>query len=499
MVLKLTNADFFKKIPEELKILKGTKFGGALTIAGFFLLALLVILETKSYLIPDTSNKVVFEDLGGENIRLEFDALFHELPCQFIQIDVEDVLGSHKINVTKSIEKWRIDPGTIQHEKPRRLAKSEEIKTPEFDENIPEEHSDHHGKAIAPALNPDNWEHFIKQHDVTLVAFMATWCHWCKRLSPIWEASAGAANKKFGDRVTLAKVECADPANKELCGQHHIQGYPTIVLYTNGLTHSHQQYQGPRSVEAFLNVIERQLKKLKPAAENKRRLLEDEKKKPEVANPPKAVDELKKDKHEENLMAVKTGMKEGCEVSGYVDVKRVPGTLFMTLDSESHSFDHSSVNVTHFFRSLNFVEPDVRRRLHEIPSELSIGRNKLLNEDFVSNDAKTTHQHYLKGLAVSRPTNDRFEDEDRSPMRHAYKYSSTSHSYVSEDIPMVKLQYDFSPVSVMISQDDKMPFYHFITNLCAIIGGVFTVLGLLDAVIYQGVKMREKIALGKAT
>ena len=41
-------------------------------------------------------------------------------------------------------------------------------------------------------------------------------------------------------------------------------------------------------------------------------------------------------------------------------------------------------------------------------------------------------------------------------------------------------------------------FMHFITNVCAIVGGVFTVSGIIDSFIYQSEKIiRKKLDLGK--
>lgn len=34
----------------------------------------------------------------------------------------------------------------------------------------------------------------------------------------------------------------------------------------------------------------------------------------------------------------------------------------------------------------------------------------------------------------------------------------------------------------------KVPLSHFVTSVCAIIGGVFTVTGLLDSLVYRGMK-----------
>ncbi len=39
--------------------------------------------------------------------------------------------------------------------------------------------------------------------------------------------------------------------------------------------------------------------------------------------------------------------------------------------------------------------------------------------------------------------------------------------------------------------------YQFLTTSCAIIGGVFTVAGILDALLYQSFKVVKKMNLGK--
>jgi len=49
----------------------------------------------------------------------------------------------------------------------------------------------------------------------------------------------------------------------------------------------------------------------------------------------------------------------------------------------------------------------------------------------------------------------------------------------------------------MISERSSS-FLHFLTSVCAIVGGVFTVSGIVDAFIYQGEKIiRKKLELGK--
>ncbi len=57
--------------------------------------------------------------------------------------------------------------------------------------------------------------------------------------------------------------------------------------------------------------------------------------------------------------------------------------------------------------------------------------------------------------------------------------------------------YDLSPIKVRITEQ-KTSFMHFLTSVCAIVGGVFTVAGIVDAVWYQGGRLiKKKQELGK--
>lgn len=63
--------------------------------------------------------------------------------------------------------------------------------------------------------------------------------------------------------------------------------------------------------------------------------------------------------------------------------------------------------------------------------------------------------------------------------------------------PCVYFFYELSPIMVKVSEKRK-PFLHFITQLCAIVGGVFTVAGLVDKFVYGALKhVQKKVELGK--
>lgn len=51
--------------------------------------------------------------------------------------------------------------------------------------------------------------------------------------------------------------------------------------------------------------------------------------------------------------------------------------------------------------------------------------------------------------------------------------------YQDTDVPEARFSYDLSPMSVTIIRKGKR-FYEFLTSMCALVGGTFTVMGLLS-------------------
>ena len=79
-----------------------------------------------------------------------------------------------------------------------------------------------------------------------------------------------------------------------------------------------------------------------------------------------------------------------------------------------------------------------------------------------------------------------------------YKYTASSNSFIDDkEQPQARFSYDLSPMHVEV-KEQSVAFYHFLTSVCAIIGGVFTVLGLMDSVVYHGITaMGGKQELGR--
>jgi hypothetical protein len=55
-------------------------------------------------------------------------------------------------------------------------------------------------------------------------------------------------------------------------------------------------------------------------------------------------------------------------------------------------------------------------------------------------------------------------------------------------LPGIFFVYELSPFMIEASRT-RMPILHFFTKVCAIVGGVFTVLGVLDSILFRLQKM----------
>ena len=116
--------------------------------------------------------------------------------------------------------------------------------------------------------------------------------------------------------------------------------------------------------------------------------------------------------------------------------------------------------------------------------------NPLDGQVIVSNDEYSSmYQYFVKIVPTT------YEAEDGSILKtnqfsvtQHYQSIKSEHSHEGgHGLPGVFFIYDLSPIMVHVTEQSKS-FLHFLTSLCSIIGGIFTVAGILDSLLYQGMK-----------
>ena len=255
-----------------------------------------------------------------------------------ISIGHENVLGTHKANLTKNIRKWRIKTkGSVQ----RKLSEhhgdgAKEVK-------VQERLKPHQAQQTSEpfTVTEANFEDFLKQHDVVLINFYAPWCIWSKRLMPVWQHLTSVAPERHGRRIGIGWVDCTNSQQVKVCHQNHIQAFPTVVTFRGGDSHSHNHYDGDRTVDAFMEHIDTEMRTIAH---------------PE---PPKGPEDPSLHIQEAEMRDYLDGdgehapAVEGCQVSGFVLAQKVPGSVIFQV-SPKHSFQNELVNVSHIIHHLSF-------------------------------------------------------------------------------------------------------------------------------------------------
>jgi hypothetical protein len=212
---------------------------------------------------------------------------------------------------------------------------------------------------------------------------------------------------------------------------------------------------------------------------------------------PQGIEQCVKEGFMEQLKHQK---EEMCRVRGYLRVGRVagnvnivPGKFIMqnaryVLDTQLYEFD-GSFNVSHTINHLSFgVDyPGMKNPLDMVTKTWPNKQASAMYEYFVK-VVPTVYQD-VRGNVIN--TNQFSVTE--------YVQSLELHSMNNRGVPGFFVMYDLSPIIVDYKESSKS-FLHFLVNLCAIIGGVFTVASLIDSFVFSGLKtLKKKIELGKAS
>ncbi len=187
---------------------------------------------------------------------------------------------------------------------------------------------------------------------------------------------------------------------------------------------------------------------------------------------------------------------EGCRLTGYLEVGKVAGSFHISPGktqevNQIHVYDlgafkSGTFDISHTIHSLSFGQeyPGVHNPLDETEKQLSHVKLGM-------------YQYYVKVVSTNYTTisGRQICSNQYSVTEHLREFPSIR-SLKTGSLPGVFVHYEFSPMRVEIKETRK-PLAHFLTQLCAIIGGVFTVAGIFDQILYHSARHFQKVELGK--
>ena len=177
---------------------------------------------------------------------------------------------------------------------------------------------------------------------------------------------------------------------------------------------------------------------------------------------------------------------------GVVLVNRVPGNFHISAHSKSHSFQPHRLNMSHHVSSMSFGKALTAPMLRMLPTDVERGYDGLSHTDHLAIGQNTSLEHYLKVLHTSY-------EIARGRTIETFQYTVNNNHYADgESLPSAVFSYDISPMQIVV-REERQTFAYFLTKICAIIGGVFTVTGLFDGALFHGsAALRKKMEIGKA-
>jgi len=464
----LAATDHFRSIPHEFQ--QSSKAGGALTLCTYVLVAILLLAEIGSFLSTNYITVIKMDGNHDEMLRINFDIVMHDLPCKYIRLGIFDTFGERVDHKTEAFHYIPVDTDGIYKGLPVQskdvknivhppLSKEKEL-SKEEDKKLDEELDSDWTSSDDHFHKHDNFKAAATHHEFSLILFYADWCSHCLQFHPTWNDMVAqiSLKEKFKNvnghdvQVKLLKINCVD--FQDACREERIVAYPTIKLYD-------QEYGKKDDNKPIPFAAQRTIA-------NFREFL--------VSNIGKSAQE----RWTHEVQQEDAILHEGCQVRGFLTVQRVPGEFHLqaNADNVGSNLDPVMTNVSHTVNHLSFGSHSAGELFSS--ELLTLGQlHPIDGMSFSVKEFGQAPQHYLKIVSTS------MEDDKRV----AYQVTHSDRISVVTDrkIPQAKFMYDMSPLSVHIRLKQKR-WYEFLTSLCALLGGFYTVAKLLSRTVLVAVK-----------
>jgi len=187
---------------------------------------------------------------------------------------------------------------------------------------------------------------------------------------------------------------------------------------------------------------------------------------------------------------------EGCQVYGYLEVNKVAGNFHF---APGKSFQQHSMHV-HDLQPFKGAEFNLSHTI----TRLSFGNdypgliNPLDTVKKIEDKGTGMFQYFIKVVPTTYQSLDGGSiNTNQFSVTEHYRLLSAKGETSGHGLPGVFFMYDLSPIMVKFTERQRS-FAHFLTSVCAIVGGVFTVAGIIDSLLYHSVRsFKKKVELGK--
>ncbi|GIY18235.1 endoplasmic reticulum-Golgi intermediate compartment protein 1 [Caerostris extrusa] len=195
----------------------------------------------------------------------------------------------------------------------------------------------------------------------------------------------------------------------------------------------------------------------------------------------------------ENILKSPLGEKqEGCRFEGRFYINKVPGNFHVS--THSASSQPESIDMAHIIHEVSFGTRMPFEELSKGTAGVKGSFNPLKEVDRSKAKDIESHDYVMKIVPTIYETLDGVKIESYQ-YTYAYK-SSVTFSHSGRIMPAIWFRYDLTPITVKYVES-RPPLYSFLTTVCAIVGGTFTVAGIIDSMVFSASEVFKKFEIGK--
>jgi hypothetical protein len=188
----------------------------------------------------------------------------------------------------------------------------------------------------------------------------------------------------------------------------------------------------------------------------------------------------------DNVNRVPYNNGQGCQFIAKFKVNKVPGNFHISTHSSRDQ--PTDAEMAHVIQAVTFGDTFVHNM--KLPGSF----NPLSGRTQNGTNPQSSFEYFLKVVPTI------VEEYSGAPLLHAHQYTYAHREHVQYGHgavqPVIWFRYDLSPITVKYTKKYK-PLYSFLTTVCAIVGGTFTVAGIIDSMLFTAAGIFKKAELGK--
>eukprot|EP00579_Thalassiosira_antarctica_P031173 CAMPEP_0202031546 /NCGR_PEP_ID=MMETSP0905-20130828/65073_1 /ASSEMBLY_ACC=CAM_ASM_000554 /TAXON_ID=420261 /ORGANISM="Thalassiosira antarctica, Strain CCMP982" /LENGTH=451 /DNA_ID=CAMNT_0048595389 /DNA_START=241 /DNA_END=1596 /DNA_ORIENTATION=- len=435
-----------------------------------------------------------------------------DLPCEHATVDVYSTVGFEK-NVTKNIRKYPVDEDGVRQRFEARNWHQDDVEL--WDPAVPDTIEDlHKDGEDAISLTEMSFPYALEQFSylfVLFVKFYTSDCTNCEDLAPTWEAlgevitdtsmhivdeymeDTDIEGNEYSDDeyeaavnrvapVLVTKLNCS--VYPSICNGQGVRVYPTMRVFVDG--EAKGDYNGHRTVMELVHWLSHIEAEHREPGELKMQTVLKHASERTVRNEEEQEwnDALTSYRAPHNSWNVTR--HPGCQLSGHIMVDKAPGKFLIHAQSYGHDIAAHMTNLSHIVQHFSFGDPGAQRHMeeHDLPGMSSRFVKSLHPMDenvYVTGELHQAYHHHLRVIAAEFGEGTMFQ-WTREKARVVYRILQNSQlsTYRRHIVPEAKWSYEISPIAVSYLEESRT-WYDYLTGVLAIVGGAFTVVGMLDS------------------